>query len=305
MKRIGPQLRKWLYPGLPWVIFLVVLSGALLALIFTQGLEDTPAAYVSYVLSAYALTVTVAESVTAVKAIRRKLYDTPLTNRYLTDAFFRVRVGLRLSFVINLLYAAFKLLCAVRDSSFWDGALALYYFLLCGVRMNLIRKVPASRDTSQDKRELLAYRATGIFLMLLDIALGGIAVQIVRNGQSYHYAGTLIFAAGFYAFYCLILSSVNTVKYRKFNSPVLSAAKAVNLTTALVSIFSLETAMLDQFSDDMRFREVMTAATASAVCVLVLAIAVFMVIWSGRKLGQLQMRNEKGGTRNDPNFSGR
>ena len=95
---------------------------------------------------------------------------------------------------------------------------------------------------------------------------------------------------GFYAFYCLILSSVNAVKYRKFKSPVLSAAKAVNLTTALVSIFSLETAMVNRFAeeDDLRFREWMTAATALAVCMLVLAIAVFMVVQSGRKLKKLQ-----------------
>lgn len=288
MKQIGPKLRRWLYPGLPWVIVLVILSSLMLVLVFTKNLEDTPVAYVSYVLSAYALAVAVAEMIAAVKAFRRKLYDTPLTNRYLTDAFFRVRVGLRLSFAINLVYAAFKLLCAVRDSSFWDSALALYYFLLCGVRINLIREMPASRNASNEKRELLTYRTTGIFLMILDIALGGIAVQIVRNGRSYHYTGTLIFAAGFYAFYCLILSSINTVKYRKFNSPVLSAAKAVNLTTALVSIFSLETAMLDQFGDDMRFQEIMTAATASTVCILVLAIAVYMVIRSGLRVRKLE-----------------
>lgn len=82
----------------------------------------------------------------------------------------------------------------------------------------------------------------------------------------------------------------STSWYRKFKSPVLSAAKAVNLTTALVSIFSLETAMVNRFAeeDDLRFREWMTAATALAVCMLVLAIAVFMVVQSGRKLKKLQ-----------------
>lgn len=288
MNRIWPKLKKLLYPGLPWVILLAVLGSVLLFFTFARGLEDTPFAYVSYVLSAYALTIAVAEAVLAGRAVRRKLYETPITNRYLTDAFFRVRVGLHLSLLVSLFYAGFKLISAVIYASFWEGALAFYYILLCGVRMNLIRRFPASGDMANYGKELRTYRATGILLMILDIALGGIAIQIVRKGQSYDYAGYLIFAVGFYAFYCLILSSVNTVKYRKFQSPVLSAAKAVNLTTALVSIFSLETAMVNRFGEDMRFRERMTAATAFAVCVLVLAIAIFMVVRSGQKINRDQ-----------------
>lgn len=293
MNRIWPKLKIMLYPGLPWVILLVALGGVLLFLTFSKGLEDTPFAYVSYVLSAYALTIAVAEAVLAVRAIRRKLYNTPITNRYLTDAFFRVRVGLQLSLLVSLFYAGFKLVSAVIDASFWEGALAIYYVLLCGVRVNLIRQVPISGKTANLRKELRTYRATGVLLMILDIVLGGIAVQIVRKGQSYDYPGYLIFAVGFYAFYCLILSSFNTVKYRKFKSPVLSAAKAVNLTTALASMFSLETAMVNRFGEDMQSRERMTAATAIAVCVLVLAIAIFMVIQSGQKIKSDQQEGQR------------
>ncbi len=157
-----------------------------------------------------------------------------------------MRTGLRVSLLVSLFYAGFRLVSAVIGSSFWEGALAFYYILLCGVRWNLIRQAPASGGGTDRRRELRAYRTTGVLLMILDIALGGIAVQIVRKGQSYDYPGSLIFAMGFYAFYCLILSGVNMVKYRKFRSPVLSAAKAVNLTTALVAMFSLETAMVNR-----------------------------------------------------------
>lgn len=288
MSHRWPKLKTLLCPGLPWVILLAALGSVLLFLTFARGLEDTPFAYGAYVLSAYALIVTVAEAAAAGRAVRRKLYESPITNRYLTDAFFRVRAGLHLSLLVSLFYGVFKLVCAVIYASFWEGALALYYILLCGVRANLIRRFPASGQAADYGAELRAYRATGILLVLLGMALGGIAAQIVREGQSYDYAGTLIFAAGFYTFYCLILSSVNAVKYRKFKSPVLSAAKAVNLTTALVSVFSLETAMVDRFGDDPRFRERMTAATALAVLALVLALAASMVIRSGRSMKNLQ-----------------
>lgn len=100
----------------------------------------------------------------------------------------------------------------------------------------------------------------------------------------------LIYVAALYAFYSLTLAIVNTVKFRRFNSPVLSAAKVVNLTTALVSIFNLETAMIAQFgADQLHFRLVMTACTAFAVCAIVLGAAAFMVISSTQKLRRLTL----------------
>ena len=112
-------------------------------------------------------------------------------------------------------------------------------------------------------------------------------MQIVLDGQGYNYPGTMIYAAAAYSFYCLTLAIVNSVRYERFHSPVLSAAKAVSLTTALVSIFSLETAMLAQFGGEPRFQFWMTAATAAAVCVLVLILAAYMVISASRTLKRL------------------
>lgn len=138
------------------------------------------------------------------------------------------------------------------------------------------------------EQELRHYRTTGGFLFALDLALSVIATQIVQDGRSYAYPGTLIYVAALYAFYSLTLATVNIFKYRKFNSPVLSAAKAVNLTTALVSIFNLETAMLAQFgADQVYFRLIMTACTAFAVCATVLGAAIYMVISANKKLRRI------------------
>lgn len=285
MERWRAVLKKLLFPGGGWVALAVLLGGASLALTFLMFGEDSPFAYVSYLLSAYALTVLVAAIVPLFPAARRLVRRVPLAHRYMTDRYFKVRSGLVLSFFINLCYGGFKLACAVRYASFWDGALASYYILLCAVRLYLIRRVPAGAEGRDPARELRCYRATGIFLLVLDLALSGVATQIVRDGCGSDYPGMLIYVAAMHAFYSLTIAIVNTVKYRRFHSPVLSAAKAVNLTTALVSVFNLETAMIAQFgADQVQFRLVMTACTAFAVCAIVLGTAVFMVISSTRKL---------------------
>ena len=290
MERWKAALKKLLFPGWGWVVPAVLLGGVSLALTFLVFGERSPFAYVSYALSAYGLIVFSAAVVPLLSSAKQFIHRVPLAHRYLTDRYFKVRSSLLLSFVVNVCYAGFKLVCAILYTSFWDGALAVYNILLCAVRIYLIRRVPADQQEPDVDRELRYYRTTGFFLIALDIALSGIAAQIVQDGQGSDYPGMLIYVAALYAFYSLTLAIVNTVKFRRFNSPVLSAAKVVNLTTALVSIFNLETAMIAQFgADQPHFRLVMTACTAFVVCAIVLGAAAFMVISSTQKLRRLTL----------------
>ena len=282
-------LKNLLFPGWGWVLLLTMLGGISLVLTFFVFGDSSPFAYVSYLLSAYALTIFVAAGVSAARpAAKRFLHRVPLAHRYMTDHYFKVRSGLVLSLFINLCYAGFKLACAVWYSSFWDGALASYYILLCAVRLYLIRRLPANTKEQNAVLELRSYRATGLFLFGLDLALSVIATQIVMDGYGSNYPGMLIYVAAFHTFYSLTVAIVNTVRYRRFHSPVLSAAKAINLTTALVSMFNLETAMIAQFgAEQVYFRFIMTACTAFAVCAIVLGTAISMVISSTQKLRRL------------------
>ena len=50
----------------------------------------------------------------------------------------------------------------------------------------------------------------------------------------------MIYVMAMYAFYVTVMAVINMVRYRKYHSPVMSAAKAVNLAAALVSMLSLE-----------------------------------------------------------------
>lgn len=64
----------------------------------------------------------------------------------------------------------------------------------------------------------------------------------------------------------------------------MEAVKAISLAAALVSMLSLETAMISAFGEDNgpMFRKIMTASTGAAVFVLILAMAVF-TIWHSTK----------------------
>lgn len=93
----------------------------------------------------------------------------------------------------------------------------------------------------------------------------------------------------------MILMVMNVVKYRKYRSPVMSAAKVVSLAAALVSMLSLETAMLTQFgsTDSEMSRRIMTACTGAGVCTIILAMAVYMIYHATRELKCARMEEAK------------
>lgn len=150
------------------------------------------------------------------------------------------------------------------------------------------------------KTELNRYRLCGIMLLIMNQALAGIVIFMVHQNKGFDYPGLLIYAMAMYSFYSIITAVVNLVKFRKHGSPLLSAAKVINLVAAMVSILSLQTAMLAQFGsdNDMDFRRLMTGLTGGGVCTIVIAMAAFMLWKSTRLLKNLNITT-KGETENE------
>ena len=71
-------------------------------------------------------------------------------------------------------------------------------------------------------------------------------------------------------------------------SPVLSAARVVSLAAALVSMLSLEVAMLAQFGGGEFFRRAMIASTGGAVCFILVGMASAMIVRATKELKQPQ-----------------
>lgn len=215
----------------------------------------------------------------------KKIYSIPIGERYLRDVRFRSEVSLYQGLFIHLLYVALKLFSGIRYQSVWFIALAIYYIFLSVMRFLLlhhVRKLTIGQDIPSEQRR---YRACGFILLLMNEALVGIIIYIVHLNQGFTYPGLLIYTMSTYAFYSIITAIINVVKFRKYGSPVLSAAKNINLTAALVSMLSLETAMLAQFGgNDSTFRQIMTASSGAVISVIVLGMAIFMIVRANRQL---------------------
>ncbi len=281
--------RIFCLPLVPTVL-IAVPAFALVIYVLTEDIQG-PLSYLSYVASAYALVISTIWFVRGGKNIRDKAKQHPLTGRYLKDSKYRTRISLYQGLLINLLYITVKLVSGIYYRSWWFVTLAVYYALLAVMRFLLIWRWGGIKLEA----ELRRYRLCGIMLLLMNEALAGMVILMVYQNRGYDYPGSLIYAMAAYSFYAVITAVIHLIKFRKYGSPVLSAAKAIKLVAAMVSILSLETAMLARFvsENDSDFRKFMTEMTGGCVCSLVLGMAVFMIAKSTKSIQQISKTSER------------
>lgn len=169
-----------------------------------------------------------------------------------------------------------------------SGLFRLQFIIFCLLLCELFcLKKNKNKKIYREKieEEFYRYRACGIVLLFINQALAGIVIFMVHQNRGFEYSGILIYANAMYAFYAFTMAVINIVKFRKLQSPVLSAAKVINFVTAMVSMLSLTTAMLARYSADKpHFRAVMTASVGGSVCTLTILIAIFMILKANKNL---------------------
>lgn len=290
MKNWEKLYRKLMFPPVWLRMALVIVSAFALSAVFTKGLKDTWIAYAAYVLSFYTLVVTGIAWGTVFpgyyKAAKKKVYENKYGSLYMTDAAFKVKVSLNVTFLINFLYAAANLFSGIFYGSYWFISLAVYYICLAVMRFLLLRQAHRSEIGQNRTSELKYSRWCGCIMLVMNSALSGMVVLVLKSGQGFAYEGMLIYVVALYTFYIMVYAVINMVKYRKYRSPLILTSKAVSLSAALFSMLSLETAMLAAFGGDtpVQTRHALVSATGAGVCVIVIGMAAYMIYSATREL---------------------
>lgn len=266
------------FPGFAWVIYQLATGQ-------TEGWQ----AYGSYGLSAYALVLVCVRVPGIIRAFRTGFQDHPTVQRvihlpsvqrYRNDTVYRTSLSLSASLGINLFNAAFQGIMGIAQRSLWFGALACYYLLLTVMRGVLSRYAWAYEVGHSPRREWQRYLACGITLLWMNLALSTVVALVVHRGSGFSYPGVTVYVMAIYAFFAVFHGIWNLCRLKRQHSPVMRASAMVSFVAALVSMLSLETAMLAQFGGDSSplFRRIMTGATGAAICTLVLVMAVSMIL---------------------------
>lgn len=286
--------KKLLYPPGWLMILLTVLSAASLTAVFLNGWDTSPVAYAVYVMAFYTLSVVCIFFAMVLprryKQIRQKIYDNPLGHRYMTDAAFRMHISLYASLGINLLYVGMHVVSYALYRSMWFVVLAAYYSILAIMRFLLVRYVRRVGIGKDRLGELKSSMLCSSIQLTVNFALTGAVMMILYQNKGFSYHGVLIYVMAGYTFYITTHAIIDLVKYRRYNSPVMTTAKVIALSAALVSMLSLETAMFSQFGQDMSAENkwLMIALTGAGVSIAVVTMSLFMIVRSYQEMKKLK-----------------
>jgi len=275
--------KKLLFPPVWLMAVLVVISAVALTLIFVKGMEQSIPAYIAYVLAFYTLSVVTAFCIMVLpkqySTVKQRIYDNPLGNRYMTDREFRIKISLYLSLGISLLYVGINLWSWHMLKSWWFMVLAVYYVIMAVMRFLLVRYVRIQKIGTSILGEWKRSRSCAYILLLINLSLSGAVLMILYQNRGYDYPGIMIYVMAMYTFYALTHAIVELVKYRFLASPIMSTAKIVSLSAALVSMLNLETAMFAQFGGEMSLdhQHIFIILTGAGVSIAVVTLSAILI----------------------------
>jgi len=287
-KIIGKAL---LFPHIAIMICLVPISVALLVYSMIFCGTASIAAICSYVLAAYTLTVWCFKLPQIIRFFKSFGQKNKILSRLRNDIQFRIKVSLYGTLVWNSAYALLHLGLGIWHRTFWFCSLACYYLSLAVMRFFLVRYARQHRAGEKMRDELVRYRACGIVFLVMNLALALIIFFMVYWNRSFIHHEITTIALAAYTFTAFTASIISIVKYRKYNSPVYSAAKIISFASACVSMLTLESTMLTTFGGsglDITFRKTMLAVSGAAISAFIIILAVCMIVKSNKKLKKLK-----------------
>ena len=287
-KRIGKAL---LFPHIAIMIILIPIATVFLVYSMVFLGTESATAIISYVLAFYTLTVWCFKIPQLIHFFKTFKEENKYLKIWQDDDRLRVNVSLYGTLIWNTAYAVFQLGLGFWHHTFWFYSMAGYYIALAVMRFFLVRHTSKHKPGEKMREELIKYRTCGWVFLIMNLTLSVMVFFMVYWNRTFHHHEITTITMAAYTFTAFTMAIINMVKYRKYNSPVYSASKAISLAAACVSMLTLESTMLTTFGDgstDALTRKILLGSTGGVVSVFIIIMAIYMIVQSSKKLKALK-----------------
>ena len=291
MREYWNRFMKWrgwkiIFPLPVWaavILFPVCCAG--LIWIFINGLEMWWPAYILYGLSGYSLADLCIKLPAAVRMGKAWLKEHPKVEGLLKNKDLHFKLELYVEQIINFAYGIFKIVSGVIVGSAWIGADGIYNFAQALIQLfQILRRKNLGTIVQQWK----SYRLCGFLILLMHLTLTGIVFQMVNWNRAEESGEIMIIATAAFAFYKFISAFIDLAKDRKHTHPVDSSVRMLELSQAIFAIFSLQAGLLHTFGTGESWEHMLNLAVGCAVCLLTVAMGIYMIRRANREIKQLQ-----------------
>ena len=282
MRQVKKILKAVFFPHIAIVTLITVIAALSLIYSLIELPLDHHISIISYLLGIYATSLVICalpELVQKTKKLRSSVKEKRSRADDWQTAQLKINITLYGTFFYNSVYAVFTLFLGLTHRSTWYISIATYYTMIAVMRFSLLYYSRSNKAGSNILSELKRFRFCGIILISMNTALAIMTAYItIQNQEILHHnittAALAIFTVSLFA-----LSIINIIKYRKYNSPIMFAAKLISFVSALTSMLSLETAVIGKLSAyiDDGTQKLITGVSAFAVLAIISYIGIFMI----------------------------
>lgn len=223
--------------------------------------------------------------------VKDRISRNRLGKAFLEEYGFRTLLFAFLSLIFSVAFAVFNGVFAVLEHSVWYGSLAAYYVMLILFRSGIMIADRACKKRLSDCDKLLTaqnkiHLASGAFLVVTEIAMAAAITQMVIFTPIVNRGKIMAIANAVYAFTKITTAVFNLIKAKRFADPVSQSLRCLNFADACMSMVSLTVVLLTTFgeSNEDSFLLAMKACVGFAACVIILALATYIIITSAKKL---------------------
>ena len=291
---------KWaksiLFPH-KFIIFLFFnISVIGLIYIFAKQLEESLLAILFYIFATYTLVIVCARIPKLVKNAKAGVYKNRYAREYLTDKDLRMRISMYRGLLINFVFATFKIILGFVYNSSWLFAMAGYNVILSMMRFVVIFRSQAKGldEKEMHRRGLEGYQICGWLMMVLNIAVSVIMFMVIVQKQKIEYHMIVTIGLATFTFYCFTMAVINMIKYRERKNPVYAAVKRIDMVKAIVSVFTMQVAMLTSFHGQGTEVDsgLMNTLTGVVVTITINTIAALMIHGAKKDFKELKINGE-------------
>ena len=190
---------------------------------------------------------------------------------------------LYIGFGISLAFTLFCIVSGLFENTIWFMTLGIYNFVLALIRLLAARSIWHQIHSTHSERKPARQsahisKAVGIALLSVNLAFIGITAETIIRNHALHYHPFILFILVLFSVIRFIDYSVSSIRGRKEGATLNHAIRGINMTVALVSLYTTQTAVLDTYFPDELLRLILNLTASSLIFFGLLRIAVNLIL---------------------------
>lgn len=191
------------------------------------------------------------------------------------DYHFRTVYTARVSALMTFGFTIFNGAIGILYQSVWNISICIYYVLLAVVRRIIVRSQIKTVDKHQDKEIIKkTYVVTHIILIIIDVALVVPITLMVIGARSYTFGMIPAISMAAYTTYRMTMSIIHYLKSKRNENHFIRVIRIINLQDTLVSVLTLQNALIIANGDDMASMMRLTMWTSAGIWGVILFFTV-------------------------------